>query len=152
MSVAVDTTRGAITRETAEGQAFAGPLKSVTLERLWTFSGGPFALDGWPKKNLHTDPAVAEAVGLPSVSASGTQYQGYLVQLLIDLFGEAWLSHGTMTAKFIAIVDAGDTLRPHAVVRSKHAEGSALSVTLEIWCENQHGARVLVGQATGLVA
>ncbi|MFN8164494.1 MAG: MaoC family dehydratase [Solirubrobacterales bacterium] len=115
-----------LTRNTPIGQVFRGRPKKVTRERLWTFSGGPFTLDGWPKRNLHTDPAVAAQVGLPSVSASGTQYQGYVVQLLLELFGDAWLTHGTMSAKFIAVVDADETLRATATVTAVEPPGDAV--------------------------
>jgi hypothetical protein len=139
-----------ITRDTPVDATFAGRPRLISMERLWAFSGGPFALDGWPRKNLHTDPAVAASVGLPSVGASGTQYQGYVVQLMLDLFGEAWLSHGTMTGKFIALVNAGETVQAHARVIEKEEQGGQVRFTLSVWCENGRGEQVLVGRATGL--
>ena len=81
-----------ITKDTKEGQEFDGQPKKISWERLWTFSGGPFANTGWPKKNVHTDLEFAKECGLPSVAASGTQNQGYVVQLMVDLFGVKWLS------------------------------------------------------------
>lgn len=140
-----------ITSDTPVGASFAAKPRLISMERLWAFSGGPFALEGWPRKNLHTDPATAAAVGLPSVGASGTQYQGYIVQLLLDLFGEAWLSHGTITCKFIALVNAGETVQAHAKVIEKEAEGDRTRFTLDVWCENGPGEQVLVGRATGLL-
>jgi acyl dehydratase len=122
------------------------------MERLWAFSGGPFALEGWPRRNLHTDPSVAASVGLPSVGASGTQYQGYIVELMLDLFGEAWLSHGSMTGKFIALVNAGETVQAHAeVVETEAVDGGQVRFTLKVWCENGRGEQVLVGRSIGLL-
>jgi hypothetical protein len=148
--MAVDSaTPTRITHDTPVGASFAGKPRLISMERLWAFSGGPFALEGWPRKNLHTDPATAASVGLPSVGASGTQYQGYIVQLLIDLFGEAWLSHGSMTGKFIALVNAGETVQAHAKVIEREVAGERVRFTLDVWCDNVRGEQVLVGRATG---
>src|SRR3990172_10946129 len=126
-----------ITRETAVGEAFSGKKKRISWERLWAFSGGPFAKEGWPRKNLHTDLEFARACGLPSVGAPGTQYQGHLCELFLDLFGETWLRTGTLTAKFIALVDANDILQSKAVVRSKELVDGHVKCTFDLWCENQ---------------
>jgi acyl dehydratase len=137
-------------KDTKEGQQFSGNPKKISWERIWTFSGGPFKRSGWPSSNVHTDLEFAKDCGLPTVAASATQYQGYVVQLMISLFGFEWLSHGTMDVKFIRIVDAGDILVPKAVVRSKEIEGSTTKFTLEVWIENQRGEKVLVGYSTGI--
>ena len=75
----------------------------------------------------------------------------YLVELMIDLFGEGWLSHGKMNLKFIAIVDVEDELVSKAVVASKKLKDSRTEFTLSIWCENQRGDKVAIGTATGLI-
>ncbi len=140
-----------VTRDTEIGQRFSGKKKEIAWERLWAFSGGPFAKEGWPRKNLHTDLEFAKACGLPSVGASGTQYQGHVCELFLDLFGETWLRTGTLTAKFIALVDVNDVLQSKAVVTAKEFTDSQVQFTFDIWCENQQGAKVLVGSATGLL-
>ncbi len=138
-----------ITKNARAGDTFAGKPKKVSWERLWTFSGGNLSNAGWPRKNLHTDLEFARNCGLPSVGASATQFMGYVAQLMIDLFGAAWLSNGTMDVKFIALVDAGDTLVSKAVVTGKEHQGGTSRFTFDVWCENQKGQKVLVGSATG---
>lgn len=140
-----------LTAQTREGEEFALRPKRITMERLWTFSGGPFAQEGWPRKNLHTHQETALAQGLPKLATSGTQYQGYVLQLLLELFGDDWFYHGTMTAKFVAMVDAGETLTAKAAVRSREAIDNCVKFTLDVWCENQQGEKALVGSATGMV-
>jgi acyl dehydratase len=141
-----------ITIDTPEGAEFSWKPKEVTWERLWTFSGGPFAAKGWPKKNLHTDLEFAKSVGLPTVAASGTQFQGYAVQLMIHLFGKDWLSNGTMSVKFIKMVVEKDIITAKAKVQSReHREPATIKYMLDIWCENQKGDKVMVGTATGMV-
>jgi 3-hydroxybutyryl-CoA dehydratase len=141
-----------LTRQTTVGSEFSGKKSTLTWERLWAFSGGLFAADGWPKKNIHTDMGAAKATGLYTVAASGTQYQGYAVSLLIDLFGEQWLGNGSMTAKFIAVVTVNDTIQPKAKVVAVRTEQGRSLFELELWCENQNGTKVMVGTAVGSIA
>ena len=139
-----------ITKDTQEGYEVSGNLKTVTEERVYAFSGGFPKGPGWPKKNIHTDLAFAKSCGLPTRAASGAMFEGYLTELMIDLFGENWLTEGKMSLTFIAIVDPGDTLLPKAIVRSKQAEDSGARFIIEVWCENQYGNKVVVGTATAL--
>ncbi len=139
-----------ITKEAAVGQEFSGKPKRISWQRLWAFSGGPFAAEGWPKKNLHTDTQVAITCGLPSVAASATQFQGYMAELMVNLFGEEWFRRGEMTLKFIKPVPDDDVLTSKVRVQSKE-EGSPTKITFEAWCENKNGEPVAVGTASGLI-
>ena len=135
-----------IDKDAQAGKKFSGKAKKVSWERLWAFSGGPFSNSGWPKKNIHTDLEFAKSIGLPWVAASATQYMGYLIELLIDLFGVRWLSHGQMDAKFINQgVNAGDILTAKAEVQSVDSQKSLARFTLGVSCENQKGTIVTKG-------
>jgi acyl dehydratase len=140
-----------LTPDTKIGAEFAGKRKTISEARVLAFSGGRFGTPGWPAKNIHTDLEFARSCGLQTRSVSGTQYMGYLTELMIDLFGETWLSHGKMELKFIAIVDVEDSLMTKAVVTSKELEGSGTRFVLEMWCENQHGDKVAIGTAMGWI-
>lgn len=140
-----------ITKDTQEGYELSGNLKAVTEERVYAFSGGFPKGASWPAKNIHTDLEFAKSCGLPTRAASGAMSEGYLTELMIDLFGENWLKEGTMSLKFIAMVDSGDILLPKAIVRSRETEGFEVRFVMDVWCENQHGNKVVVGTATGLV-
>jgi len=138
-----------ITKDTREGQEFVGRAKRVSWERLWTFSGGPLTNKGWPKKNVHTDFDFAKECGLPSVAASGTQNQGYVVELMVDLFGAEWLSNGTMDVRFVGLTNVEDVVVPKAVVKLKEVLEGKTKYFMDVWVENQRGEKVLVGTATG---
>lgn len=140
-----------ITKDTQEGHEFSGNFKTVTEERVYAFSGGFPRGPGWPKKNIHTELEFARSCGLPTQAASGAMFEGYLTELMIELFGGNWLREGKMSLKFIAIVDPGDRLLPKAVVQSREIEDSGVRFVMELWCENQHGKKVVVGTATYLV-
>ena len=104
---------------------------------------------GWPSKNIHTDEEFAKACGLPSPIASGTMSEAYLVELMLDVFGEDWIRHGRMELTFIRMVQPGDVLI--AKGQTQKWEGTALDagVTLQVWCENQRGEHVVIGTAWG---
>ena len=130
-------------RDATEGHTVAGRPRSVTLERMRGFSG-------WPTKNIHTDEEVARASGLPGPIASGTMYEAYLVELMIDLFGEEWLKHGKMELAFTRIVEPDDTITAKGTVQSREPTDAGRRVTLDVWCENQRGEPVAIGTASGL--
>ena len=142
-----------ISKDTLIGHESAGRPKRMSWERLWTFSGGPFTPQGWPKKNLHTDTEFSKNLGLPTVGVSATQYLGHLTELMIDLFGEEWLKHGRMSrVKFVKLVADGDVLTSKSKVVSKEREGSKIRYLLKISVENQREEEVLIGSASGEVS
>jgi acyl dehydratase len=140
-----------ITRNTREGRQFSGKPKEITEERVYAFSGGFPKGPGWPQKNIHTDVEFARRCGLPARNASGSMFEGYVTEMLVDLFGENWLRGGKMQLVFIRMVAIGDTVLPKAIVQSRQEDLSGTKFVLEIWCENQHGDKVAVGTAVGLV-
>ena len=141
-----------IVQDTAVGAEFAGKAKRMTWERTWMYAGGPFTLQGWPAANIHTDPQFARNVGLSEVIITGAQTQGFVVELLIDLFGERWLSHGKLyDVKFIKPIQVNEVIQAHARVVSKDNESAGVRYTLQVWCEKQSGEEVLVGRASGWI-
>ena len=140
-----------ISHDTPVGHTVTGRKKKVTSYRTWLFSGGWPRFDGWPAKNVHTDLAAARQSGLPTRAASGAMCLGYLSELLVDLFGDRWLTHGELTSKFIGIIDAGDDIVSKARVTDVAETGSGVQVSLDVWCEKQDGTPVVVGTASGRV-
>lgn len=140
-----------LTKDTREGNEFLGKLKTITDERVYAFSGGYPRGPEWPKKTIHTNLDFARNCGLPKRMASGAMFEGYLTELMINLFGENWLKGGKMTLKFIAIVSPGDTLLTKTIVKTRHIEDERIIFELEVWCENQRGNKVVIGAATGIL-
>lgn len=140
-----------VTKDTQVGSEFSGKFKTVTEERVYAFSGGFLKGTDWPHQNIHTDLSFAKSCGLPTRAASGAMCEGYLTELMIDLFGIDWLTYGKMSLKFIKIVDVNDIIFPVATVQSKHIENTGVKFVMDMWCQNQQGDKVVVGRATGLV-
>lgn len=120
------------------GQVYKGKPKKLTLERVLVFSG---------KNNIHSDISYAKSCGLNQTYVSATQYLGYISELLVNLFGVEWLTHGKISdTKLVKPVSIGDTLQ--ATCRIIEIENNI--ITLEIKCINQHKEDVLIGEATGI--
>ena len=126
------------------GQEISDRPYVISLERMLAFSGGPLATPGWPARNLHTDADKAAEAGLDAPIASGIQYEGHLIKLLLGIFGDAWFREGTLTVKYVRPVRAGDTVRSRVKVTA--LEGGVC--TMEIHCEKADGEPALVGTAT----
>ena len=133
------------------GELYQGKPRTLTWARALALSGGPFDTPGWPDKNLHTDIAAANAAGLSAVVVSGTQWEGYLVGLLVEMFGAAWFSGGQLDIKIPRSVKIDETVRPSARLEAREPAGDGWRIALTVWCENQDGEQVLVGTASCIV-
>jgi acyl dehydratase len=129
------------------GQLFEGRARKLTLARALALSGGPFDAPEWPERNLHTNLDAAHAAGLSEIVVSGTQWEGYLVGFLVELFGMAWMRHGHLDIKIPRSVRIGETIRPMARLDFREPQGGEVRFGLSVWCENQDGQQVLVGTA-----
>jgi len=136
--------RKGMSRSMKLGERIIGPVKTVTLERMRAFSG-------WPARNIHTDMEVAKKCGLGAPIASGAMFEGYLTDMMLELFGEDWLHYGRVEVTFLKPVYAGSSVQLMAEVRSKINEGNDEKLNLEIWGENQQGERFFTGSCTGRV-
>lgn len=137
---------------TAEpGRVFAGRARKLTWARALALSGGPLDAPVWPDKNLHTDLEAAHAAGLAEVVVSGTQWEGYLVGLMVELFDMAWMRHGQLDIKIPRSVKIGETIQPKARLEGRETAGNCVRLAFSVWCENQDGQQVLVGTASCLL-
>lgn len=125
---------------------FLGPERKMTMPRMILFSGGIIASPGWPMRNLHTDMEKARATGLKAPIASGIQTEGHLVSLLLDKFGEEWLSGGWLSAKHVGQVFEDDVVVPHVrIVDPGHAKDKGV-IRLEVAC-HADGRPIFIGEA-----
>ena len=137
-----------ITSNTRIGENFAGKPKRMTLPRLLMFSGGSLSASGFPRANIHTNDAFARNTGLPGLCASGTQYQGNLVELLIDVFGDRWFTSGRLDARLTSLVHENVVVTAHASITAKETLADGTKFTADVWSERDDGEKVLVGTAS----
>lgn len=129
------------------GENFEGRPCDFSLARVLAFSGGFISEPDWPHRNLHTDLKKAQEAGLKKIIASGTQSEGLLVALLIDLYGVRWLEQGVMDVKVINSVYVDDTIQAKAILKERTAGNGTMNALLDVWCEKEDGTKVLVGTA-----
>lgn len=136
---------GVLTPATLEvDQEIHGRPYALTRERLLAFSGGPLSAADWPARNLHTDGEKAAEAGFDAPIASGIQYEGHAIKLLLEVFGDAWSRHGTLRTKYVRPVPVGDTVRTLLTVTAIE-DGIC---TMRVLCEKANGDPALVGIAT----
>jgi acyl dehydratase len=138
-------------RRAKVGTEFRGKARHLTMARALALSGGPLEMPNWPEKNLHTDLAAAEETGLAAVVASGTQWVGYTVGLLVELCGEAWFEYGELEIRITRSVKVGETLQPMAILDARESVPEGLKLQLGVRCENQDGEHVLIGKASCVI-
>jgi hypothetical protein len=130
------------------GTEFPGKVRQLSMARALALSGGPFDAPDWPEKNLHTQLAAAQAAGLSAVVASGTQWVGYTVGLLVELCGSAWFENGELDIRITRSVRIGETLQPKAILEAREAGDGGVKVRFGVRCDNADGDHVLIGTAT----
>ena len=119
--------------------------KKVTLDKSRIYFG-------WPQfKNRHNDYPSAQNTGLRQPVIAGSHTGEFLGELFIKFFGERYLG-GKLSMSFIGLLLPEEEVTVKGVVREKVAEGDKVRLILDVWCENERGEKVLVGNASGLVS
>ena len=97
---------------------------------------------------IHDDDAYARKNGLPGIIADGMISTNWILGLLVDVFGPSAAGRGRLRTKYIAPVYEDQVIVACARVRkSLHdAEGRQL-LELDVWCEDDRGTKVTVGEA-----
>src|SRR5437762_8445004 len=100
-------------------------------------------------RSIHTDESWARAKGFRAPLAQGMMSTAYVSEMMTRLLGAGFVRGGTMSVTFVQPVYAGDRLTVRGVVKELRPEPGGLHVVVEVWCENQHGAKTAVGTASG---
>jgi acyl dehydratase len=83
----------------------------VTERRRRSLALTPDLLRAYSRRgNFHADPDAARELGLTELVAQGMQVAGPAYSLLLDAWGQGWLSHGELELTFVAMVRAGETV------------------------------------------
>lgn len=119
--------------------------KKMTLDKIRLYRSQ------WPRvRNWHNDYEVAQSWGVDKPLAFASQVMEYLGEMLVKFFGEGYLG-GNVSVSIVQPVFPEDVITTKGIVREKVAEGNNVRLILDVWCENQHGEKVIVGEASGLV-
>ena len=127
------------------GQKLPSLTKEVSQRKIDAYSGVR-------PRSIHTDEAWARAKGFRVPLAQGMMSTAYVSEMMTNLLGAGFVQGGSMSVTFTRPVYAGDRLTVHGVVTEVRPENGGARVVVEVWCENQHGEKTMVGSATGLLS
>ena len=99
--------------------------------------------------SIHTDLEWAKKKGFQRTLVQALMSTAYVSQMMMRWLGAGFVQGGQISASFIQPVYEGDTLTARAVVTSVEEVAGRPHVTVECWCENQAGAKTMVGSASG---
>jgi acyl dehydratase len=132
----------------AEGQRFKHPsgqplppvVRLVNQEHMTLFED-----EG--RVSIHTDDDFARAHALPAAVAASSHTLSFIVEMLLDAFGDDYLHDSVLDVRFVAPVYAGDRVRAGGVVTQREPGAAGQLLTIAVWCENQRGRVVAAGTA-----
>lgn len=150
-------TAAGASRGLAVGTELSGPVRVMTSERIqWYDSAMLSAAKGELARvtvNIHTDEQYAKSQGLPAIIADGMISTNWCSEMLIEEFGMDYVEHGELRTKFIKPIFLGVTVSVRGkVVSAEPQQGGSVVYALEVWCEDEHGAKLTVGDARVEVA
>ena len=116
--------------------------KVVDERRCWMFSG--------PGANYHTDREQAQKLGFPTIVVQGMMTTCFAAQVMLDHFGEGFLTGGRMSLKLTNVVWVDDELTARAWRREEESEGTRRRVHCDVQVAKTDGTLVLVGSASAL--
>ncbi len=101
-------------------------------------------------RGIHDD-ARARALGFKGAPVPGVTTLAYVMQVLLNFFGENWTNGGNISLTFTNPLYEGQRVTARAKVRDRKVEDGGIRLFLEVWAENEEGTKVAVGMASGLL-
>jgi 3-hydroxybutyryl-CoA dehydratase len=134
------------------GSEIRGPVRLMTAERIeWYDSAMLSAAKGELAQvtvNIHTDDDYAKSEGLPAIIADGMISTNWCSEMLIEHFGMDYVERGELRTRFIKPTFLGVTVSVRGRVTSaKPQPNGAMAYTLDVWCEDETGLKLTVGDA-----
>ncbi len=134
------------------GSELGVPIRAMTMERIHWYEGGMrSAATGTltlPHSNIHTDEAYARSQGLPAPIADGMMSTNWISSMLVQYFGMDYLARGELRTKFIKPIFLGAVVAVRGRVTSVERQaGGGVRYALDVWCEDEKGVKLTVGDA-----
>jgi acyl dehydratase len=124
----------------------AALVKRVTQEQISVYS-----YCGEYTRNIHTDLEVAQRAGLRLPIMQGQMQACYLSELATSFFGAPWFTTGRLKLKFLAPVEAGETLTIAGAVLGELDDADGRRLEIEVWTRRPDGTMCAAGWASALI-
>ena len=102
---------------TAQGEDLSPVEHTIDARRCWMFSG--------PGANYHTDAEQAKKLGFPRIVVQGMMSTCFVSQIMLERFGEGWLTGGKMSVKLTNVIWCDESVRVHGRDARGGARGNA---------------------------
>ena len=134
------------------GTDIKGPTRLMTPERIeWYDSAMLSAAKGELTQvtvNIHTDEDYAKSEGLPAIIADGMISTNWCSEMMVEHFGLDYIERGELRTRFIKPTFLGVTVSVRGRVTAAEAQpGGAVVYKLDVWCEDETGLKLTVGDA-----
>lgn len=133
------------------GDEIKGPIRGITPERIeWYDSALMSACMNELRQvgsNIHTDEAFAKSEGFTGVNADGMISANWCSEMMVHEFGMDYVSNGELRTKFIKPVLMGVKLHVKGKVTAVEKKNGGTLVTLDVWCEDEKGNKLVDGDA-----
>jgi len=132
------------------GTEWRSAPREMTRERMrWYVDAQPtVAADNGriqtQEPTIHDDDDYAKKQGLPGIIADGMISTNWIMGLLMDTFGEEFITKGKLRTKYIAPIYEDQVVISCAKVTA--IDGDAYK--LDVWCEDDTAKKLTVGEAT----
>jgi 3-hydroxybutyryl-CoA dehydratase len=93
---------------------------------------------------IHVDHEFARQTPLGGTIAHGMLILAYISEFMENSFGQAWLTGGSLSARFKTPARPGDTIAVSGQVTEVQREGGFLSVNCDVICQNQQSDPVII--------
>ena len=100
---------------------------------------------------IHDD-ARARTLGFEGALVPGITSLAYVMEMLMNLFGEDWMTSGEINLSFINPLYEGQRVTARGIIHDKKVEDRGVRLFLEVWAENDEGRKVAAGTASGLLS
>ena len=133
------------------GQELAGSMHVITPERIeWYDSAMLSAATNELRQvgsNIHTDEEFAKQEGFAGVNADGMMMTNWCEQMLVRQFGLDYIARGELRTKYIKPVNMGVQLHVKGRVKEATPNGDGTAYVMDVWCEDEHGTKLVDGDA-----
>ena len=133
------------------GDELKGPIRGITPERIeWYDSAMLSACTNELRQvgvNIHTDEEFAKSQGFNAVNADGMIMANWCSEMLVHEFGMDYIERGELRTKFIKPVLLNVLLHVKGKVKATEKKSGSTLLTLDIWCEDEKGNKLVDGDA-----
>jgi acyl dehydratase len=100
---------------------------------------------------IHYDDSAAKAAGFARPIAHGALAVALLTQACRDYWGSGWFTTGRLAVRLLRASFVGEAVIVGGEQTSVEELDGGKRVTVDVWCTNERGEKILTGQASAIL-